>query len=885
MTITAVAVIVAYWAPNHRAINQQVLKDGSPFSFKRGTKDVKKVDDYVRRVLFLSGGVEAPVRGVKFAESSPRGSDSPRDNANTTMTLLEWNREGGLWEDGFVNMSEGSKWGGLRAVNHFHDCLALNGGYSGIRTETGFEAKWRQSKSGQPYVDLLRPGASAYAWVEGGSAVENNEWGLPTVREGLRGYFAEVVPENRERALASAFRAIGQAQHLVEDNTVPDHARDLAHPGDGFEEYLGHRTREALFGTTPLPWAKLPLSRLESSGVRGFWDQEAYNGSVPSQAAGQLGIDEFVQANFLAWNRFTPPNIVHIPNILALPVPSLFENDILYFTTVPDRSGVGFAHMPWPKLTDPVGPSRDSFGSVPPALPLPRCIAKKSSERNLITNECWAGYATPLMKWAHGYAEAVWGLNLPPVRAEVIPDPGPMMDLDRFRLRVWNLGASAQGDAVTLYLDDVSLSSVRFEGEALGVVPVQTPGGEAVAPGAVWTSAPFTLTLREQGILKLSTYSAVLVKAHIGMQSQTPVSFGIPIPNGFPVVQQLTATTRLTNETSGSNTQSGCCMTTCTSCGENANYVQPILQDVTGTISRFTSQLDTLGRPADVELKRALDEDTRIAGVAVVAWGLVGASYNRPLKPMKTKLTLTDPGFVQVNGMWVRSSDAADAPDPDKVSFSIEFDARDFYGASGGSYTATQTVHLLVWMTSGAVYTQSLALWPIRQPKTVPQVLSGEECTDINGLRDMSYEAAGGCWSTRTGAPMCDQGTYTSTVRKVLFGPLRGLGTPDRDYFALYPSLELKRLGGVDVTSMSATCTPPTNLATSFAFRCFSDFNSLILEYQRTQGSGACPSIPPAPSLPREATMHPAWTAELKQLLKQMFGHDEEPSFQDVELR
>jgi hypothetical protein len=31
--------------------------------------------------------------------------------------------------------------------------------------------------------------------------------------------------------------------------------------------------------------------------------------------------------------------------------------------------------------------------------------------------------------------------------------------------------------------------------------------------------------------------------------------------------------------------------------------------------------------------------------------------------------------------------------------------------------------------------------------------------------------------------------------------------------------------------------------------------------------------------------MHPAWTAELKQLLKQMFGHDEEPSFQDVELR
>lgn len=879
VTHALIASLLAYWAEDHKKFNVQMLRDSQPFEFTRGTRDVRTIDDYLKRVLYVSKGTQATVKGVPFT-ADPKGSDLPTDLPSGERTLRSWHEFGGLWEDGFQNMSEARLWGGLRAPNHFHDPLAFGGGgYTGIKTETGFTARWRKEKSGLPGLDLLRPGVSVTQWVQGGKASEKNEWSYGTVSAGFTEFFTKLVQEQRERGLANAFRSLGQVVHLITDNTVPDHARDLAHPGNGFEEWL--HDQAGAFDATPRPWTRFPLERVERSGIRAFWDQDVYSGSNPEASLDEgAGITEFTQAHFLAWNRFTPPGIIHWPNVFLNPGGALVENDILYFTTVPATTGVGFdpLKMPWPRLTGPVG---DDFGAEPPGLSLPKCVARKKGSRNIIDENCWAGYAMPLMKRAHGTSEAVYKLAMPPLRAELIPEPG---ELTRFRVRLWNLGGAA-GDAVTLRLDEVSFTSVRFEGEAMGTVRVESPGGTPLPPdGAPWTSGPFAFTLREQGILKLSSYGAVVLKAHLGTNPETPVSFAVPIPNGFPVVNQLTSTVRINAQTRALNNQSNCCSTTCTACGENAEFVQPILQDVTGFIGRYSSQLDTLGRPADGLTRTALDEDTRIAGVALVAWARVGGRYDAPLRPMASRLTVTHPQLEPRGDMFVRKADAMDQKDPDRVPFSIALDVRDFYGASAGSYTATQTVHLLVWMTSGAVYTQTLALWPVRRPETVDVALASEECNDLTG-RNMQYEMAGGCTSTRNGEPMCSPGTYETSLRTHLFGPLRGIGTPDVEYFAVYPHLKLLQLGGVQVSSASPTCVPNVMPGRSYSIRCFSDFNSFIMENTVTQGTGACPSIPPRPTMPRTATMRPEWPPELKMGLQKLFGRTDEPAFEDVELR
>lgn len=176
--------------------------------------------------------------------------------------------------------------------------------------------------------------------------------------------------------------------------------------------------------------------------------------------------------------------------------------------------------------------------------------------------------------------------------------------------------------------------------------------------------------------------------------------------------------------------------------------MQPILQDITGFIGRYSSHLDTLGNPTGGPTLKAIDADTRVAGVTLVAWGRIGARYDAPIRVTNSRL-----------------------------------------------------------------------------------------------------------------------------------------GTPDAEYFALYPNLKLLKLGGVDVPGLSVTCNPQVGTGASYSVRCFSDYNSFIMENAVTEGMGACPSIPPKPTLPREATMRLEYPAEMKMLLKKMLGREDDPPFENVELR
>lgn len=130
MLVTTAA--LAFWAPNHQDINVQVIREGKPWGtdITRGGMAITSFDEYLQRVLYVSAEPVpvdengAPslldrdcrrnrkdlVSGVPF-QNSPRevmGSDKPTDAPSYKLPLWCWVMKGGFWEDGFLDLDEGS---------------------------------------------------------------------------------------------------------------------------------------------------------------------------------------------------------------------------------------------------------------------------------------------------------------------------------------------------------------------------------------------------------------------------------------------------------------------------------------------------------------------------------------------------------------------------------------------------------------------------------------------------------------------------------------------------------------------------------------------------------------------------------------------------------
>jgi len=160
------------------------------------------------------------------------------------------------------------------------------------------------------------------------------------------------------------------------------------------------------------------------------------------------------------------------------------------------------------------------------------------------------------MEHALGYAQTAFKLALPSGRAELVPNSGPLMDMRLYRLKVWNL--STGQDAVSWILEKVQVTGINPLPPAGGMAIIDVPcaGGTVVAPGTPWVSNPISLKLPQQFMLSSASHSVVLIKGTIGSASNTPIEFGLPIPNPFVVIQQDT-TTMLAE--SVDNVQSDCC--------------------------------------------------------------------------------------------------------------------------------------------------------------------------------------------------------------------------------------------------------------------------------------------------------------------------------------
>ncbi len=797
--LITIAVLVAgstwaYWAKNHRAMNEQISCVGRPWEeggFLRSGQQVKSVADYARAVLYVSGpgkcdkanaegervsgGVK--LRGAEYAKSYPPGFDKPTDApTGAPRGLLAWNSWGGLWEDGFESMDDATMWGGRRAVNHFHDPLTGTGAYTGM-TDNG-------SGAVVPYGNLLRKGTSVTSWVmngDGADVGEKNQWGYPTIGQCFHRAYTELPNEKREAGLACAFRALGQVQHLIEDNTVPDHTRDLAHPGNGWEEYLKDNRIE-LFATSPGPWTLFPLKLIERGGLRALWDRDVYNGANPeitwTSGFDPPGLTEYVNANFYAWNlfdKFVYPKV---------------------FTTIPEEPGQGYKRS-WSLAPPGVGkptpiPQLLSFRTNGAEYPFPKwvddgatllhpqvgtmghVVAHRTPESKTLdeTNAVWKEWEGPLLSHALGYAQTAASLALPPARMEVVPSPDG--DPLKFSVRLWNLWPGGSAHAVTWHVDELKLVSVRphkdmtqpFVDEA----PITLPAGFDVGPSQMHETDSVTITWAQRGALRYGSHSVLLVTAHLGSgNTQTPLLFPVLVPNAVVFVQQdagVDLTPPFNNNTQNCSTDA------CTYEGESGVYRNPEHQRVAGHIQLAAAEVDSVGRGADEELKRIQKADARVAAVALVAY-----SRERALEvihPSQSSLAITGSRLVAGSqpGVFVRPPDAPDVQD-DSIDFEADLHLMDFYRPDLGepildAARTTGTIYLAVWTTAGSVQLQRLIVWPWLHPSTAQAAVGMNAClvTEVPH-QPIINQSRGVCTHAATMSNPCSDFSYRRSVTEI----------------------------------------------------------------------------------------------------------------------
>lgn len=814
-------------------------------------------------------------------------------------------------------MSEATKWGGRRAVNHFHDPLTAGGGYTGI-SDTGLG-------SIVPYANLLRRGISVSQWVMNQSSTdigEKNEWGYPTIGECFHRAYTELPDEKREAGIACAFRALGQVEHLVEDNTVPDHTRDLPHPGNGWEEYL-QGSRLGLFSEAPGPWTLFPLKLIESGGVRALWDRDVYGGANPqitwTSGFDPPGLTEYVNANFYAWNLLTKVAEKTLP--VAVP-----------FTTIPDEPNQGFkrtwqispnvtapgpwlvarlnpVEYPYPKWEDTGGAvlpaaagslSQSVAHRTPAAIQYPNpfgqlCPTCVPGTRYTLDEAAvvWKEWEGPLLQHALGYAQTAVALALPPARMEVVADPDG--DPLKLSVRLWNLWPQGSAHAVTWHVDELKLVPVRpkkdvtipFADEA----PITLPGGFDLGPEGVHTTDAVTITWPQRGAMRYASHMALLVKAHLGREAtQTPLVFTVLAPNAVVWVKQ-TAGVDLTPPFV--NTTQNCTTASCSYEGENGVYRNPGHQRVTGRIELSAAEVDSVGRKADAELKEVQKNDARVAAVALVAF-----SRERTLEvvhPVNSTLTLTGSKLVAApqKGVWVRPEDATDEPDG-PIDFDVDLQVMDFYRADlaeplADAARTSGTLYLAVWTTAGAVQLQRLIIWPWLYPGTAQAAIAPDACT-VTDVPHTSivHESRGICTHSAMMSNPCQDYRYHRQVVEVTwadpgYAQQRAVENNIADFLMAFGNSTDVRptsLAGRNVPLSGPAQLPSTcNVGTlsmvwpngNGEVMCagFAPTGLALFHAENDMGMGQCGGSPQPPALPRTAeykhVLPPETTAWMKE--------------------
>ncbi|MBI5674219.1 MAG: hypothetical protein HZC48_00125 [Nitrospirae bacterium] len=260
----------------HRAINEYISSN---------TLNGFSLSDYLNNNLGFTKGKEEEIKGQK---------------------VYKWFSDGGHYEDKppwYVPY--------LRSVNHFHDPLATSlsdAGFNGI-WDTGFlsglsAVEWSQWPLGAQTMQVL--GSGNYSWYD------------------VRDYYYKVLTSvnnlDRENKFAETFRGLGQLMHLVEDMSVPEHARNDGHYKYAYEEYV--RDNAGLVdsaATMPIFFDKTALGQpsvfvtAAPIPIANLFDTNQYSGPYPNpnvtmnlaidpngNFVSNIGLSEYTNANFLS---------------------------------------------------------------------------------------------------------------------------------------------------------------------------------------------------------------------------------------------------------------------------------------------------------------------------------------------------------------------------------------------------------------------------------------------------------------------------------------------------------------------------------------------------------------------------------------------------------
>jgi hypothetical protein len=922
----------AYWAVSHVQMNTQIAKAGQPFTFSRAGHDIKTVDDYLKLVLLVDQGLSAQVKGVPFQDdflfrSAGYGSDQPTDDPSKTMSLADWNSKGALWEDGFDGFVSGAMWAGLRAVNHFHNPThpslsgpGGDGGYSGFTFSMNTPTGGVDPRNHQAFAGATSSGISAIRWAACTSAHDpsgcGNAWGFPTAANGLSDFLllaeASADPnmsnrDKQERGLANAMRAIGQVEHLIEDNSVPDHSRDNPHPGSGYEEWVGDN---ASFTIDPSSFVPLPLQSIENAGLAGFWSQNIYNGgsaTVTWQSGNPpVGISEFSQANFFAWSDFSA-------GMLFEDVKRIFQGQPLFvhaFSTLPPgidmpgdscadakkplcvpfnwpQLGVGFKNGYWTPL---VGTSLD----VVPIAFGPDNRGKYRTDYN-----CWQAYSGPLLNRAYGYAQSALALLLPPVYAEIVPDvSGPLTNA---KVRIRNLGPTpssdmnSPNDGVTWHLTSASVKPIQ----PYKVDTPETPNSGAAfqitdAPGvdvepgtsSTWESQAFTLTTSQQYGLDWASHTAIEIEANVGTGLYPPkLKFGFVIPSAFVDIEQTETINQSTTPAMADTTTScppQCDLTCSTACGQVAASINANVQEVKGNITLYPTKLDALGRPAGSDTYAAMQLGAHLAAVAIVDIPGDGSMENAVLpNAAGTKLTLVSTGGSDVAlqqpdstvPFYVRDAQIDEADEPSQWTFDATIDvgalANQLTAVSNQKvYLASDTLVLAAWTTGGQLWVQKLALWTIPTTLATANQVTNPCQPQVDGTA--SAFASCSSSSTPTGPMnMCTtspSGTFSSMQQSTLKTTLGDIfEAPDPRMATLFPvmfrDLKLDSVAGMTPSTLPVCPNPLSGTGVCL------DPTGPVVAYssaQQQSGSGGCGAI----SSPGLQTLSASYESQINLLVQ-----------------
>lgn len=242
------------------------------------------------------------------------GYTSGRETAVSGQTIQEWIELGGELED--VGWPVLPKTG--RYYHHFHDPLQ----------------PWRSAG-----LTFLGPNESSARWIQardqGGTGAAGGNWSWHDARRTYYQALTEPDSTQREALLAATFRALGQVMHVVVDASVPEHARNDAHPlgsipffwsydtwvqsghaGDDDPELFISRFLSHPIGPDPgIFQVRVPGSEPANVPIARLIDSDAYDGSNPSvtfnpispSAPTAIGLAEIANANFFSEDTLTAP--------------------------------------------------------------------------------------------------------------------------------------------------------------------------------------------------------------------------------------------------------------------------------------------------------------------------------------------------------------------------------------------------------------------------------------------------------------------------------------------------------------------------------------------------------------------------------------------------